>query len=84
MNTETNQNAPTSDTSNLQYMNIAELRQQAPARLSIREALIILQIGPATFYRLCNEGKIPGVFRIGRRTFIDRDRLLDWLEAEMT
>lgn len=72
------------DPSRLERMGIQQLRQHAPARLSIKEALAILRIGPATFYRLCDADEIPGIFRVGRRTFIDRDRLLDWIEERMT
>ncbi len=65
-------------------MSLEDLRKKAPGRLSIKQAIAILGISETTFYRLREDGKIPGVFTLGRRTLIERDRLLDWMEKQMT
>ena len=84
MNLDSQQSTAEISISQYEFMSMDELRAHAPARLNIKEALAILRIGAATFYRLRDDDKIPGVFRVGRRTFIDRDRLLDWIEEGMT
>lgn len=68
----------------LTTMTIPELRDKAPARLTVAEVLSIIRVSRATFYRMREDGEIPGAFKIGARLFIDRDKLLDWFEAQIT
>lgn len=74
----------TKTTEDYENMSFEKLRLFAPARLSIKEAVSILRISEATFHRLYQDGTIPGIFKVGGRTFVDRDRLIGWMEADMT
>lgn len=68
----------------LSMMSLSEIRQHAPGRLSIQQTATILGISLATFHRWREDGLVPGVIKIGRRTFIERDVLCQWLENQMT
>jgi len=41
--------------------------------LSIKEAADYLGLSEKTFYRLVNEGKVRGAFKLGGRWFVDRE-----------
>lgn len=70
--------------SNVESMSLQEIRAHAPARLTIRQAIAILGISPATFHRWREDGKIPGVITIGRSTKVEKAIFLDWIEDHMT
>ena len=67
-------------------MSLAELRREAPGRLTPKEAAAILRVSRASLYRHIEDGLIPGVLTFGKRCSIrvDRDALLDWMSGAMS
>ncbi|GHH62367.1 helix-turn-helix domain-containing protein [Lentzea cavernae] len=53
-----------------------------PALVSIPEAARLLGISRASAYRYADSGQLPGARRLGRRVFVVRARLIEFLEAE--
>lgn len=53
-----------------------------PALVSIPEAAKLLGISRASAYRYADSGLLPGVRRLGRRVYVVRARLVEFLEPE--
>lgn len=70
--------------SNIESMSLQEIRDRAPARLTINQVIAVLGISRATFHRWREDGKIPGVITIGRNISIEKAVFLDWVEDHMT
>jgi|LUMW01.1.fsa_nt_gb excisionase family DNA binding protein len=70
--------------SNVESMSLQEIREHAPARLTIKQACAILGISPATFNRWREDGKVPGIIAIGRSVKVEKAVFLDWIEDHMT
>ncbi|WP_245983518.1 helix-turn-helix domain-containing protein [Lentzea flaviverrucosa] len=50
--------------------------------MSVPEAARLLGISRASAYRYADSGLLPGVRRLGRRVFVVRARLVEFLEPE--
>ncbi|MGI5506497.1 helix-turn-helix domain-containing protein [Lentzea sp. CA-135723] len=50
--------------------------------MSVPEAARMLGISRASAYRYADAGLLPGVRRLGRRVYVVRARLIEFLEAE--
>lgn len=53
-----------------------------PALVSVPEAARMLGISRASAYRYADSGLLPGVRRLGRRVYVVRARLVEFLDAE--
>lgn len=53
-----------------------------PALVSVPEAARMLGISRASAYRYADAGLLPGVRRLGRRVYVVRARLVEFLEPE--
>jgi excisionase family DNA binding protein len=62
-------------------MTFAELREKAPARLTVNDAAAILSASISSVYRWIEDGKLPGAMKLNGIIRIDRDTLLDHLEG---
>lgn len=62
----------------------ADLLQEdlLPPLLTVHEVAALLVVAPKTVYKLVEEGKLPGVRRIGRRLRFHRGELLAWLDGQ--
>ncbi|MEV6236581.1 helix-turn-helix domain-containing protein [Lentzea sp. NPDC051838] len=56
--------------------------EHGPALVSVPEAARLLGIKRATAYRYAHSGQLPGVRRMGRRLFVVRARLVEFLDPE--
>lgn len=51
--------------------------------LTMKDGSAILQQSEATVRRLCREGELPSI-RIGRRLYIPKSQLVDFIEAHIS
>lgn len=51
--------------------------------LTMKDGSVILQQSEATVRRLCREGELPSI-RIGRRLYIPKSQLVDFIEAHVS
>lgn len=52
--------------------------------LTVAEAAKLVRVNRKTFYIAVQEGKVPGVVRIGRSIRISRQALLEWLSGSQS
>lgn len=72
-----------------QYVRVPRVRLEntmidvhGPALVSVPEAARLLGISRASAYRYADSGLLPGVRRLGRRVYVVRARLVEFLEPE--
>lgn len=53
-----------------------------PALMKVEEAAKLLGISRASAYRHAASGELPGVKRLGRRVYVVRARLIQYLESD--
>ena len=53
-----------------------------PQYLTVAEVAEILRTTPTAIYAMTARGQLPGVLKIGRRTLVDREDLLEWLTTK--
>lgn len=60
------------------------LANALPLLLNAREVAALLRTSTKTIYNLSEQGRLPGVFRFGRKLLFRRDVLVRWIEAGTT
>ncbi|MFD4673708.1 helix-turn-helix domain-containing protein [Lentzea sp. NPDC058450] len=58
------------------------MTDQQPALISVPAAAELLGISRASAYRYADAGQLPGVKRFGRRVYVVRARLAEFLESD--